>query len=445
MNTTIITAPCGRIEGLVEENCLVFKGIPYAKAPVGELRWKAPVKRAPFAEVYQALTFGNRCAQNDRKATLEDFYGKEFYYNDPEYSNSAVAEDGLYLNIWAPKEKADKLYPVAFYIHGGAWQGGCGHEKEFRTDAYAKKGVILVTINYRVNVFGFLSLEELQEEDPVACGNYGILDQIAALEWVKENIASFGGDPNNITIFGQSAGGMSVSTLLSTPYAKGKFEKAIIQSGGGYPNPMDRDISMEESIKRGHMVMEMAQVSTLAELRQLPMERLLEIAGEMMGMFMGSGKGIPFGSAQNGLFRTELFDETSAMGKQHNVPLMIGTTKDDIFVSPEEAAARESKLSKAAIGLSLIREENGQIPAYVYYFSRNLPGDDAGAFHSAELWYCFNTLHNCWRPLEEVDYKLAEDMVTYWTNFMKNGDPNGEGVAEWPLCTKENLFVRVLE
>ena len=191
--------------------------------------------------------------------------------------------------------------------------------------------------------------------------------------------------------------------------------------------------------------MEMAQVSTLAELRQLPTERLLEIAGQMMGIFMGSGKGIPFGSAQNGLFRTELFDETSALGKQHNVPLMIGTTKDDIFVSPEEAAARESRLSKAAIGLSLIREENGQIPAYVYYFSRNLPGDDAGAFHSAELWYCFNTLDKCWRPWEEIDYTLAEDMVCYWTNFMKYGDPNGEGVAPWPMCTKENPFVRILE
>ena len=445
MNTTIITTPCGPIEGLVEENCLVFKGIPYAKAPVGELRWKAPEKREPFTETYKALKFGNRCAQNDRKPTLADFYGKEFYYNDSEYSDSAIEEDGLYLNIWVPKEKGENPYPVAFYIHGGAWQGGCGHEKEFRTEEYAKKGVILVTINYRVNVFGFLALEELRDEDPVACGNYGIQDQIAALDWVKENIASFGGDPENITIFGQSAGGMSVSTLLSTPYAKGKFAKAIIQSGGGYPNPMDRDISMKSALERGHMVLEMAGVSTLAELRAVPMERLLEIAGQMMGLFMGQGKGIPFGSAQNGLFRTELFDETSERGKQHNVPLMIGSTKDDIFVSPEEVEARESKLSKAAIGLSLVREENGQIPAYVYYFSRNLPGDDAGAFHSAELWYCFGTLGNCWRPMEEVDYKLAEDMVTYWTNFMKNGNPNGEGVAEWPLCTKANPFVRILE
>ena len=170
-------------------------------------------------------------------------YGKEFY-TDTVFA-TPVSEDGLYLNIWVPDRECTAPLAVAVYIHGGGFMGGCGHEVEFRTNAYAAKDVILVTINYRLGMFGFLAHPWLAEEDDVACGNYGIMDQIAALNWVRENIAAFGGDPDNITIFGQSAGCMSVQTLLSTPYARGKFAKAILQSGAGYPVIIQPEVPLE--------------------------------------------------------------------------------------------------------------------------------------------------------------------------------------------------------
>ncbi len=432
----------GKIQGVREDGCILFKGVPYAKPPVGELRWRAPQKPEPWTDVFMADTYPNRSAQVDRFDDTS-LYQKEFY-EDKVYATPA-SEDSLYLNIWVPDKACDHALPVAFYIHGGAFMGGTGHELEFRTNAYAKKDVILITINYRLGVFGFLAHPWLTAEDDAACGNYGIMDQIAALDWVLENIAAFGGDPDNVTIFGQSAGCMSVQTLLSTDYAKGKFAKAILQSGAGYPVLIQRDIPLELGYEFGEKVAEAAGAASLDELRRVPVEKLYEIQGKMMMEMMMSGQGLAFTPVRNGKFRAQTFDALAEQGLTADVPTMIGSTRKDITVSEEEAAKGYSQFQKNCVGWALQMEKVGHKPSYVYYFTRDLPGDDAGAFHSSELWYMFGTLGQCWRPMTEGDFELSERMVSYWTNFMKNSDPNEKGLPEWKPCTAKEAFEMVLD
>lgn len=442
MTDTIAKTKYGEIQGVREDGCIIFKGVPYAKPPVGELRWRAPQKPDCFDGVFKADTWPNRSAQMDRMDDTS-IYKKEFY-EDEVYATPA-SEDSLYLNLWVPEQAYDHPLPVAFFIHGGAFMGGTGHELEFRTNAYAKKDVILVTINYRLGVLGFLAHPDLTAEDAAACGNYGIMDQIAALDWVQENIAAFGGDPANVTIFGQSAGCMSVQTLLSTEYAKGKFAKAILQSGAGYPVTIQRDIPLELGYEFGEKVMAQAGMTTVAQLRTVPVERLYEIQGSLMMEMMMSGQGLAFTPVRNGKFRAQTFDDLTRQGLTTNVPTMIGSTKNDITVTPEESAQGYSQFQKNCVGWALEMEAVGHHPSYVYYFTRDLPGDDAGAFHSSELWYMFGTLGQCWRPMTEGDHTLSEHMVSYWTNFMKNGDPNGAGLPQWKPCTKADPFEMILD
>lgn len=432
----------GKIQGVQEDGCIIFKGVPYAKPPVGELRWRAPQKPEPWEGIYMADTYPNRSAQMDRQDDVS-IYKKEFY--EDEVYATPTSEDSLYLNIWVPEKAYDHPLPVAFYIHGGAFMGGTGHELEFRTNAYAKKDVILITINYRLGVLGFLAHPWLTAEDDAACGNYGIMDQIAALDWVQENIAAFGGDPENVTIFGQSAGCMSVQTLLSTDYAKGKFAKAILQSGAGYPVTIQRDIPLELGYEFGEKVAKAAGAASLEELRCVPVEKLYEIQGNMMMEMMMSGKGLAFTPVRNGIFRTETYDALAEKGLTADVPTMIGSTRKDITVTEDEAKEGYSQFQKNCVGWALQMEKVGHKPSYVYHFTRDLPGDDAGAFHSSELWYMFGTLGQCWRPMTDGDFALSERMVSYWTNFMKNSDPNGEGLPVWKTCTGADPFEMVLD
>lgn len=442
MTDLIVKTKKGVLEGVREDGCIVFKGIPYAKAPVGNLRWRAPESADAWNGIYKADHYGNRCAQIER---LDDasLYTKEFY-EDKVYA-TPISEDGLYLNIWVPDHDCDGPLPVAFYIHGGAFMGGCGHELEFRTNAYAKKNVILVTINYRLGVFGFLAHPWLTFEDEAACGNYGILDQIAALNWVRENISVFGGDPDNITIFGQSAGCMSVQTLLSTPYASGKFSKAILQSGAGYPVIIHKDLELEAAYELGKEVVARTGAVSLEELRKIPTKQLYDVQGKIMMEMMMAGKGLAFTPVLNGKFRTHTYDELTRNGLTANVPTMIGSTKNDITVSVSEGRKGYSRFQENCKGWALEMEKVGHKPSYVYFFKRDLPGDNAGAFHSSELWYVFGTLGKCWRPMTPEDYELSDRMVTYWTNFMKNGAPDDKNLPSWPPCTEENPFEMIFD
>lgn len=360
----------GKIRGVLTDssNVLVYKGIPYAAPPVGELRLKAPQGVIPWKGVRECSSFSAIAPQPG--SPRGTFYGEEFYW----MPQPVQSEDCLYLNVWAPAGAVGKRgasLPVAMWIHGGAFVNGYGFEVSMDGDIWARKGVILVTINYRLG--------------ENAAGNLNILDQIAALGWIRDNISRFGGDPSNVTIFGQSAGGMSVRTLLASPLARGLFSKAIIQSGGG-----------------------------------MGVDRL--------------GMTLPWAPAVDGKVVPKPFDEAVLDGTMADVPVMIGYTADDIPFFKEESVGR----------FCAVRDSLGTAPVYEYEFSRDLPGEDkdvddllTGAFHSSELWYVFGTLGRSWRPFTEEDYALSEEMVTAWTDFCKTGSPG------WPACTRENPYKKV--
>lgn len=451
----------GLIEGIQEAGYQVYKGIPYAKPPVGDLRFHAPVEPEPWEGVKEAKTFPNMCPQRGHEPG--EMYTIEFYEN-PDFM-PGQSEDCLYLNVWTPDPSASPSvpvasppypvapppYPVAVWIHGGAFMGGFGSELEFDGEAYAKRGVILVTINYRLGVFGFLNHPWLAEEDEGGhCGNYGILDQIAALKWVQENIAAFGGDPERVTVFGQSAGAMSTQTLLSSPLTKGMIQRAILQSGGGYDNGLNRDMSVEEAMEVGKGFVTHTGASSLKELRAKSLEEINEAFGKTMMECFQSGKGLVFVPTIDGYVLPKGYNAILEEGLHPDIPYMLGSTANDIFVPKEDGGQpKKSNLHKGCLAWSKKGQELGRKPSYVYYFTRQLPGDDNGAFHSAELWYMMGTVKRCWRPMEERDYALSEKMMAYWTNFMKTGDPNKDGekeetlladgtaLPEWKPCTAE--------
>lgn len=427
----------GKIRGLDCGSYTVFKGVPYAKPPVGALRWKEPQELNAWEGIFEADHFGPAALQ---APCGDPLYVKEFF-SDADYLSS-VGEDCLYLNIWAPKDVSGKKLPVAFWIHGGAFSGGFSYEKEFDGAAYCERDVILVTVGYRLGVWGFLAHPWLSEESG-SSGNYGILDQIAALRWVYENIAAFGGDPHNITVFGQSAGAMSTQALVSSELTGNMIAKAILQSGGSYGGGLHQDILLKDAESCGHFFTDILQVGNLQELREKSPEEILDAMGkfvETMFRECGSLFLVPY---QDGRLLKDSYYRLMDEGKIKDIPYLLGSTKDDIMVTEEMKAAGEfSELYRGCIRFSQKLQELGRKPAYVYYFERELPGDSMGAFHSAELWYVFGTLKRCWRPMEPQDEALSARMLDYWTNFMKTGDPNGEGLAEWKPCSKEdpNVF-----
>lgn len=437
----ILDVEGGQIEGVVdEEGIVVYRGIPYAAPPVGELRWKQPQPVQPWDGVKKCDRFGAASLQGGQ--TKGSFYWKEFYQD----GNPEMSEDCLYLNVWTPAPgKIDSKLPVMVWIHGGAFQNGFGHEIEFDGDAYAKKGVVLVTLNYRLGMCGFLAHPLLTAENAgKGSGNYGLFDQLAALKWVKRNIAAFGGDPDNVTLFGQSAGAGSVQALISSPMAKGYIQRAIIQSGGGLGGIISTK-SLQEAEAMGKTMWNMSGYTTLEQMRNCPADRFQDIMMDYMKQ-QKTFSGLPYGPCVDGQLLEQSVYEVAQQNKELDIPYMIGYTLEDI--APD-------KMKQAAVDWSLLLERQGRRPAYVYCFSRDLPGEDMpapeggfgdmkGAFHSSELWYMFGTLDQCWRPMEEADYELSERMVSYWTNFARTGDPNGDGLPEWKPCTQANTYIQDL-
>ena len=265
-------------------------------------------------------------------------------------------------------------------------------------------------------------------------GNYGSLDQIAAVKWIRENIEAFGGDPENITVFGQSAGGESTHTLITSPLAKGMISKAIIQSGLG----LTKDRTLAEAERDGMEFAQLAGVHSLEEMRNLTVEQVFAAAGPLIGRGFATDS-MTFAPNIDGYLLEQGFDEALEQGNVHDIPYMVGSTKQDIRVDLE-------KLEQGELGIVYecckrwgeVRHNTSEAPVWVYYFTRQLPGDDAGAFHSSELWYMFGTLNRCWRPSTEGDYQLSDRMMDYWTNFMKSGDPNGDGLPQWSVYTEED-------
>ncbi len=427
----------GKIEGVDRGTYIEFRGIPYAKPPVGILRWKPPVEKEPWSGVYQAKKFREKCVQTEGMG----FYKKEFY-SASEYERP-MSEDCLYLNIWMPKNYEKKKLPVAFWIHGGGFLGGYSSEVEFDGRAYCERGVILVTIAYRCGIFGFFAHPWLNKEsEKNISGNYGILDQVAALKWVYENIEAFGGDKNNITVFGQSAGAMSVQALVSSELTGNMIAKAIMQSGGSYKSGLHNDITLERQMKYGIWFTEIMEADNLRDLRSRSQTEILSASMKLMEKAAPLEKGFFLAPTLDGYVLKDTCYHLMERGQVKEIPYLLGTTKNDILVTPELLKNGEfSPLYKGCIAFSQKLEELGRKAAYVYYFTRNLPGDGAGAFHSSELWYMFGTLDRCWRPMEKFDYQLSKQMLDYWANFMKTGNPNEEGAELWKCCTKEKPAV----
>jgi para-nitrobenzyl esterase len=396
------------------------------------------VKKEAWEGILVADDWKNECIQPPNNNLP---YGHEFY-SDPEYDRP-MSEDCLYLHIWTPNKPG--RYPVAVWFHGGAFVVGYSSEQEFDGAEYARRGVIFVSVEYRCNIFGFLCHPWLSKESPYkTSGNYGILDQICALQWLQENIGAFGGDPGNVTIFGQSAGAMSVQTLASSPLAKGLFSKAIMQSGGSYGEGLHTDLPMQKAEELGTVLTDLLQVHSLEELREVKAEKLLEIFPEFSEKAAGPQGGLFLIPVIDGRVLEKGYYQAIDDGNLMDIPYMAGSTKDDIMCPPN-CAKEDSMLYRGSVALSKKLEELGRRPAYIYRFSHDLPGDDLGAWHSCELWYMFGTLDRCWRDFTEQDYRLSKQMLDYWTNFMKNGDPNAEGLAQWQPCSKDNPFVMDFE
>ncbi len=420
-----VTVEGGKLQGVLTENpdVMIFKGVPYAAPPVGDLRWANPKPVVPWQGVKVADKFGAPSVQRGRQPG--SFYYKEF---QPE-PLPPTSEDCLFLNVWAPAKSVghpDAKLPVAMWIHGGAYAGGCGNDVAFDGEAWVERGVILVTINYRLGQLGFFSHPELTAENGYGgSGNQGIYDQLAAIKWIYNNIEQFGGDPKQITIMGQSAGAGSVKTLVTSPLTKGLVSKAIIQSGGGLGNFLSGGSAatpLSSYDERGKAQMDAAGFDTLEKMRKATLEELSTVRAGMGG------------THPDGNLITMSFDEAVQSGQILDIPYMIGSNGDDM-----------GDMREGINNFCAVRSQQSNQPAYQYYFDRKLPGDDEGAFHSAELWYMFPTLGRSWRPMTQHDYDLSDKMMDYWANFVKYGNPNGKGVdGPWKASTAANPYTEQL-
>ena len=413
MDKYVIKTPCGEIRGTDcrLDGVVAFKGIRYATAG----RWEYPKQVTAWDGVLDATEYGN-CAYQPRAFTNEaENPNKRFYYKEfrqgIEYTYS---EDCLFLNIWKPKDakEGDKL-PILFYIHGGGFTGGCAHEKHFDDPIWAKKGIIAVSIHYRLGPLGFLCLPELKDEAG-RTGNYGLYDQLCALRWVRDNIAAFGGDPDAITIMGQSAGAMSVQQHCLSPITKGLFRGAVLSSGGGVHKILSASPA-EKMYDFWHSVMKLCGAEDIEAFRKVEVPMLFEAWKLTEKSLKKPMSAFP---CIDGEFVVGTGSELFAAGKQHDINYMAGSTSHDMM--PPFMYSMSKKWC-----------ENQKKDSYTWYFDRILPGEELGAWHSSDLWYWFDTLDNGWRPWTDKDRRLASLMSDYLVNFVKGGNPNGEGLPTW--------------
>ncbi len=458
--SSLVKVDGGLVQGTTEDGLTVFKGIPFAAPPVGDLRWKAPQPVAQWDTVLQADQFG--------PDPIQDWGDR-----------SKQSEDCLYLNVWTPAKYTNDKIPVLVWIYGGGFNGGA--TSFYNGEHLAKKGVVLVSIAYRVGYLGFLAHPELSAENPnYISGNYGLLDMIAGLQWVQKNIAAFGGDPHKVTIFGESAGGIAVSMLCASPLAKGLFHGAISQSGGSFGPPRPTTYP-GENMKRldvaerdGQAYVSSAGVSSISELR--------EIAADKLPM-SGFGKGMAWPIIDGRVIPDDQYKLYEA-GKFNDTPILVGYNSDEgaSFTrtkDPKEYIAgvktRYGKFANdllkaypvgknsvpktardlardAAFGWhtwswARLQTKMGKSKAYFYYFDQHpdYPEDSPrygyGSPHGQDVGYVFKTLDTSNPQTTELDLAISEAMATYWTNFAKYGDPNSEGVPQWPAFSDVNPVV----
>jgi len=450
----------GLLQGTSEDGLTVYRGIPFAAPPVGELRWRAPQPAAKWEGVKQADKFGARCYQGGRGAPGID-----------------TSEDCLYLNVWSPAKSASGRIPVLVWIYGGGFSAGATSEPTYSGEKLAKRGVVLVSIAYRVGQMGFFVHPGLSAENQHhVSGNYGLLDMISGLQWVQRNIAAFGGDPHHVTIFGESAGGIAVSMLCASPLAKGLFQGAISQSGGSFGPPRPGATQPGENMKRladaessGAAYAKSAGAESIADLRKITADKL-PAGGRGGGMSWPIIDGYVIPDDQYKLY---------AAGKFNDTPILVGYNSDEgqtfsRVSTPEAYIASvkerygpfadklikayppgEGKVSKTARDLARdatfgwhtwiwarLQSQKGKGKAYLYCFDQHpdYPADSPragfGSPHGQDVAYVFQHLN----PLQAVpsDQAISDAMAAYWTNFAKYGDPNGQGVPRWPVFREAN-------
>ena len=420
----IINTPCGKVQGVKSKNegIVAFKGIRYATSK----RFEYPELVTKWEGIYNATKYGACSYQPRSFYNEEEVKEKVFYYNEFRKGESyEYSEDCLFLNVFVKEnvKEGDNL-PVVVYIHGGGFKGGCGHEKHFDEPMWPLYDVIAVTINYRLGPLGFMSMEELKDKEG-KIGNYGLYDQMTALKWIQENISSFGGDKNNITIMGQSAGAMSVQQLCMSPLTEGLFHKAVMSSGGGVHKILSTP-NKEKYYEVFKKTMEIAGCSTIEEFKNIPVELLFsswdKARKEVKGVMMPSSPVI------NGDLIIDNGINILKENKHHKIPYMIGSNSEDMM-SPFMASMARKWCKKQ------------EIPSYCYMFNHQLPGDNNGAWHSSDLWYFFGTHRNSWRPMQEEDDKLSKTMIDYLINFVKNGNPNNDNLPAWQPTNKKQKRV----
>ncbi|HKK47139.1 MAG TPA: carboxylesterase family protein [Balneolaceae bacterium] len=448
----------GLVQGTYEDGLTVYKGIPFAAPPVGDLRWRPPQPAMNWEGVRQATKFAPGCIQGGQVP-------------------SGKSEDCLYLNVWTPAKSADDHLPVLVWIYGGGFNVGATSIPNYNGANLAKKGVVLVSIAYRVGQLGFLALPELSAESPHhVSGNYGLLDMIAGLKWVKKNIAAFGGNPKKVTIFGESAGGIAVSMLCASPLARGLFQGAISESGGNFGPPRETTYPgenmklLDDAEKAGGDYMKKAGASSLADLRKIPADKLPTT---------GFGPGMAWPIIDRWVIpgdQYKLYQE----GKFNDTPILVGynsdegasfnppkTNKQYIANTKKRYGPFAKRLLKAyppgtgkevpksardltrdaAFGWhtwtwARLESKKGEHKAYLYYFDqhpkypKDSPRHGYGSPHGQEVSYVFEHLNNSDPKVTKTDLKISEDMATYWTNFAKYGDPNGNGVSKWPAFSE---------
>lgn len=461
----------GTLEGVTEASGIrSFKGIPFAQPPIGDLRWKEPQAPLSWSGVRKADHFGPQAMQRA-------------IYSDMIFRSDGKSEDCLYLNVWTPAKSANAKLPVLVYFYGGGFIAGDGSEGRYDGEALAKRGIVTLTVNYRMGVFGFLALPELTKESPHhSSGNYGFMDQHAALVWVKKNIAAFGGDPNKVTIAGESAGSMSVCAQMASPLSKGLFAGAIGESGSVLGNLSPIPLAAAE--QNGVQFAAKVKAASLADLRKMSADQLLELSAN--SRFTYNVDGYFFPESPQAIF---------AAGKQMHVPLLAGWnsaesnagsflgkvpyTIDNFKAAVQKiygdqadkilavyTPATDAGVEQAATDLASDRfiafatwkmvdmhSKTGGKPVYRYYYQRPRPNfadgrvnKAPGAVHSAEIEYALGNLHyNKVYVWSADDQKVSETMQQYFTNFVKTGNPNGAGLPEWYDFRKDPPRVMVID
>jgi len=456
----------GLVAGVVNPSgdTVAFKGIPYAAPPVGKLRWRDPQPPSHWEGIRKAAKYGASCTQRIRNGQPAD-----------------QGEDCLFLNVWAPVTTSTEARPVLFFIHGGADRFGSGSDEGYAGEALAKKGIIVVTVNFRLGIFGGFAHPELTAESPWhTSGNYGFLDTIAALQWVRTNIAAFGGDPAKVTIAGQSSGAHTVHWLTVSPLAKGLFQRAIAVSFPQYILIKDHFIGdLAEREAHGLRFAALKRAKTLAELRAMPAAALIAddpLPGSMqVHGIIKDGRAVP-----------DYYVPSYEHGQAADVPIMTGLTADDFgvlarysktTVASFQAAARREfgdhrteflRLYPAATDQEAremdkqVQNERGmaeiffwatwkakhtKAPVYTYFFTQAAPNPERpelGASHGSDLVYEFDNLNTKDRPWTDHDRRVADQVSSYWVNFIKTGDPNGDGLPRWAPVDAGNPTTMVL-